>query len=494
MGKKEGSQKRSVTGLYIKTILITCLGLLLSFTNVHANSNNKLETVYHVYIDDEHIGKVDDEAVVQKLVNKKLTSEKQNYEDLDLVIAQSVAIIPEKVFNPSFNNDKVTNKLNDVLTVEANSYAIVVDKEVVGYFADEEVAEKVLKTYQLTYVDEEDLEKLEKENKEAQAEKQNQSTKEIDNKKQIDELPEVGSSLIRDVTFSKDVVIVEKNSLPEDVITLDQGVKLLSKGTLEEKKHKIVAGDVLEKIALQYDLETEELLELNPGITEDSILQIDQELNVTFFEPYMQVVVAEEEVIEKVASFETEIIETDQMYKGDEKIEQTGKDGMKEVHYKLEKINGKETKREVLNEKITEEPVKEIIIKGTKVIPSRGSGNLSWPADGGYVSSKMGTRWGRMHKGIDIARPASRTITAADHGVIEFVGRDGSYGNKIVINHNNGMKTIYAHLSSMDVRVGQTVEKGMKIGIMGSTGNSTGIHLHFEVHQNGSLKNPLDYF
>lgn len=119
---------------------------------------------------------------------------------------------------------------------------------------------------------------------------------------------------------------------------------------------------------------------------------------------------------------------------------------------------------------------------------------MAWPAVGGYISSHLGERWGKMHKGIDIARPSNRNILAADNGVVESAGyNNGGYGNKIVINHNNGMKTVYAHLSSIDVKVGQVVEKGSKIGVMGSTGNSTGIHLHFEVYKSGSLENPTEY-
>ncbi|MDQ7860051.1 M23 family metallopeptidase [Peribacillus frigoritolerans] len=112
---------------------------------------------------------------------------------------------------------------------------------------------------------------------------------------------------------------------------------------------------------------------------------------------------------------------------------------------------------------------------------------------GGYISSKQGQRWGKLHKGIDIARPATRTITAADHGIIETAGNSGGYGNKITIDHNNGYKTVYAHLDSIDVKAGQKIEKGMKIGMMGSTGHSTGVHLHFEIYKNGSLVNPLNY-
>ena len=105
----------------------------------------------------------------------------------------------------------------------------------------------------------------------------------------------------------------------------------------------------------------------------------------------------------------------------------------------------------------------------------------------------MGYRWGRFHKGIDIARPNNLTIKAADNGVVIFAGWDGDFGNKIEIDHRNGFHTIYGHMSSLKVHVGQTVKKGQAIGIMGQAGDATGVHLHFEVHQNGVLKNPLSY-
>ena len=103
----------------------------------------------------------------------------------------------------------------------------------------------------------------------------------------------------------------------------------------------------------------------------------------------------------------------------------------------------------------------------------------------------MGPRWGSYHRGIDIARPSNYTLKAADNGTVTYAGWDGSYGNKVVINHNNGYETVYAHLSSIGVSVGQVVAQGAKIGVMGSTGNSTGTHLHFEVLKNGALVNPL---
>ncbi|MHC8523890.1 M23 family metallopeptidase [Rossellomorea sp. H39__3] len=80
-----------------------------------------------------------------------------------------------------------------------------------------------------------------------------------------------------------------------------------------------------------------------------------------------------------------------------------------------------------------------------------------------------------------------------DNGVVESAGwNDGGYGNKIVIDHQNGYKTIYGHLASISVKAGQKVEQGQKIGVMGDTGQSTGVHLHIEVYKDGKMLNPLD--
>lgn len=133
----------------------------------------------------------------------------------------------------------------------------------------------------------------------------------------------------------------------------------------------------------------------------------------------------------------------------------------------------------------------------TMVAADTGNGELGWPTDGGYISSPMGIRWGKMHKGIDIARTDRSTsppIYAAEDGTVETAGfNDGGYGNMVTIQHGNGMKTLYGHMSSLNVKSGQKVKRGDQIGVMGDTGASKGIHLHFEVHVNGSLQNPTGY-
>jgi len=130
----------------------------------------------------------------------------------------------------------------------------------------------------------------------------------------------------------------------------------------------------------------------------------------------------------------------------------------------------------------------------------RGSGQLMWPVPGhGSVTSGYGMRVHpvfrvlRQHLGIDIGAPHGANVVAADRGTVVTSAYNSSYGNYIVISHGNGFTTLYAHLSSRRVSETDIVNKGQVIGLIGSTGISTGPHLHFEVTQNGSRVNPMHH-
>ena len=126
---------------------------------------------------------------------------------------------------------------------------------------------------------------------------------------------------------------------------------------------------------------------------------------------------------------------------------------------------------------------------------STGDGSSSsgfiWPVSG-VVTSGFGWRWGRMHEGVDIAAPTGTPIRAAAGGTIIYTGYMGGYGNLTIIDHGNGLATAYAHQSSIYIG-GGAVSQGTVIGAVGSTGNSTGPHLHFEVRVNGSAVDPMGY-
>jgi len=126
--------------------------------------------------------------------------------------------------------------------------------------------------------------------------------------------------------------------------------------------------------------------------------------------------------------------------------------------------------------------------KSASVIPA--GGRMVWPTAGYRITQYYSWR----HTGVDIANKIGTPIYAADSGVVTSVGYNrGGYGNQIIIDHGGGKQTRYAHLSSFDVKTGNRVTKGQYIGAMGSTGRSTGPHLHFEVMINGARYNPLNY-
>ncbi|HIV74213.1 MAG TPA: peptidoglycan DD-metalloendopeptidase family protein [Candidatus Pseudogracilibacillus intestinigallinarum] len=174
---------------------------------------------------------------------------------------------------------------------------------------------------------------------------------------------------------------------------------------------------------------------------------------------------------------------------------------------KKEKIKKKEAKFKAKTKKLkledkelaSLEAEKEAENIGTSfsVDTANSNSTLGWPTDGGYISSHVGERWGAMHKGIDIARTDRSTsppIYAAEAGTVESAGMNsGGYGNMVIVDHGNGLKTLYAHMSKITVKSGQKVKRGEQIGVMGTTGDSTGIHLHFEVHNNGNITNPTTF-
>jgi murein DD-endopeptidase MepM/ murein hydrolase activator NlpD len=129
---------------------------------------------------------------------------------------------------------------------------------------------------------------------------------------------------------------------------------------------------------------------------------------------------------------------------------------------------------------------------GTTGSGQPSSGGLIWPCDGVVVSG-FGMRWGRMHEGIDIGCAYGTPNRAAAAGTVIHAGWLGGYGNLVVVDHGNGLSTAYAHASSILVGVGQQVAQGQTVSLVGSTGNSSGPHLHFEVRVNGVAVDPLPY-
>ena len=466
-------------GRYLKAaaaaLIITTLSYNLAFAE--EDTDYKYKQIYHIYLSNEYIGAVDSQKKIEDLIASKEEEASNQYKGLVIDAGANVKVIPELVYKSALDADETIEKLNNELIVEAEAFGITVDGEPIAYLKDAKEYEEVMNKLKLQYVTQEELDAFNA---------RQQST---------EQLPAlaVNETRITEINIKETIEVVEAKVKPDQVLTVDQTVELLSSGALEKTTYKVQQGDVLGSIATKHNLKLIELLDLNHGVTENTVLKIGQELNVTALKPIINIEVISEKLAQEDINFQKIVKEDNTILKGETKVTQKGANGTKETVYRLVNVNGQRTVQQVVTETVKTEPVDEIVVKGTKVIPSRGSGMFSWPTNGGYVSSTMGSRWGSYHRGIDIARPSNYTIKAADNGTVTFVGRDGSYGNKIIINHNNGYQTVYAHLSSFNVNVGQVVQTGSSIGVMGSTGRSTGVHLHFEVLKNGAHVNPLSY-
>jgi murein DD-endopeptidase MepM/ murein hydrolase activator NlpD len=115
-----------------------------------------------------------------------------------------------------------------------------------------------------------------------------------------------------------------------------------------------------------------------------------------------------------------------------------------------------------------------------------------WPADG-PITSPFGRRWGRAHTGVDIDAPAGSAVIAAQSGTVTLAGWKTGYGNTVIIDHGHGISTLYAHQSKLFVHTGEQVTQGEHLGNVGSTGNVTAPHLHYEVHVGGVPRNPMPW-
>ena len=260
-------------------------------------------------------------------------------------------------------------------------------------------------------------------------------------------------------------------------------------------------GDTATSIARQYNLTLSELNRLNNNRVGDD-LKIGMQLNVQTPQTLLHVKVIKKETRTTSLPYKTVTEKDDSRYTDYSKIVTQGKEGVQEITEEVTYINGIETSRTTLSKRVVTEAVDKKVVTGTKKRPQYGgagesSGSLMWPVPSiRNITSYFAYRWGRMHTGIDISGGNSygRTIVAADGGVVSYVRFNSSgYGYHLQINHGNGISTLYGHTSKILVTSGQRVSKGQPIALIGSTGDSTGAHLHFEVIKNGQKVNPLLY-
>ena len=329
---------------------------------------------------------------------------------------------------------------------------------------------------------------------------------EDDGQEVLDKLKEaatadLGDATVKSVDFQEDVSIEAGNVKVSEIQSPEKILEQIQEGKEEVKTHIVEEGESFWMIAHNNDLSVDELQQLNADTVPEK-LQIGQEIVLTKQEPLISVVVTKEVTVEETIAHSTEYKDTSSLLKGENKVVTKGSDGKKSVTYEVKEANGSTLEKNVVKEVVISEPVTEVVNRGTGSIKisSRsaynsggGSGTLAWPLSSNKITSPYGTRSRGFHSGIDLAAKTGTSVYAAAGGTVELASWYYGYGNCIVINHGNGVKTRYAHLSAYKVSVGTTVSRGQLIALSGNTGNSTGPHLHFEVIVNGVTKNPVNY-
>lgn len=214
----------------------------------------------------------------------------------------------------------------------------------------------------------------------------------------------------------------------------------------------------------------------------------------------LQVKVSERVTETQEIAYDTETQEDSELDFGKSETVQEGVPGSEAVTRELTYLNGTLMDDQVVDVQVLQSPTPEIIRRGTRLkngmIGKLGTGTFIWPVP----QYKSISRWANLqvrggHRGVDIAAPYGTPIYASDSGtVVEVVSMHPSWGNYVTIDHGNGYKTLYAHMSSFAVQLGDTVTQGQVIGYVGSTGDSTGNHCHFEMSYNNVLFSAYDVF
>ena len=289
--------------------------------------------------------------------------------------------------------------------------------------------------------------------------------------------------------FAHDIRLVDGVYLQESVSSYADVIQALNEGG-GIHSYTAVEGDTVQSVVDTTGVSFDSLAQMNPDL-----LTLDQEipegtvvLTGASTAELIKVKVVRRDTETVAIPYDTQNSESDQYDFGKVVTLQDGVEGSEEITYETTMIDGTVTDRQAVAYNVLQAPTPKITVTGTKLkngmVAKVGSGSFVWPVPGyKYVS-----RWmGNGHRGADICAAYGTPIIASDSGTIIAAGWHYSYGNYVEIDHGNGYRTLYGHMSSIAVTQGQAVSQGQTIGYVGSTGNSTGNHCHFEMSYNGAL-------
>lgn len=439
----------------IALMVILCLAVALTTRALNT------ETTYIVKVDGNPIGATQDRETFSEIVARLSESEAAR-------IGAEVRLCNKIALESARRNEAVTllteDELADAfrgcLSFTAQGYVISVNGNEVVALSSEEEARGVVSDLRGSY---------------------------------IRAITASGHVTVEDVFIREDVGIKEKEVPSAIFRKRDEAVRILNRGTDKIMSYIVQRGDSLWSIAQANHLSVPDLLKANPEVDDGDFIKEGQNLNLVVPDPYVTLASTETVTFSVAIPYTVEVSYDPEMWPWKETVTQYGESGEKEITQEVTRENGREVSRTTLRERIVSYPVTHKVIRGSRQVPPMGSGQMAWPLQG-QITSYYGWRWGSFHHGIDIGADHGSPIIAADAGMVSFAGWNGGYGYLVRIDHGGGKETWYGHMSRFAVGVGDKVAKGDTIGYVGSTGISTGPHLHFEVRIDGDSENPMSFY
>lgn len=461
----------------ILTIFIVVLSIIVFLLSFNYKQQQDPNTFYKVYLKDEVIGVIHSKKALEDYINQQNQSYKEKYKVPSVNAPTGLEIKKITTYTDKVNKiEEIYERLvqEEAFTIPGYQFNLRKGETIKQvYVTDKEIFDEAVRTTMKTFVGTEDYV--------------------IYNDTVQPEIVTTGR-IIEDI-YVEENITTKKTNIPvtETIYTNAEELSQFLVFGSERKKdtYTVKIGDTITDIALNHQISVEEFLISNTNFTsEKNLLFPGQEVVIEMTNPQISVAIESYMVEDQEARYQTNYEYDENEMQGVDKVIQVGENGLERVSSRVKVVNGV---TEYINPIAKEElkpVVNEIILKGTKFIPSVGSpNNWYWPTiSGWYVSSNYGYRispiTGRreLHTGLDLGGVGCGSeIYAVTNGKVVEAKYHYINGNYVCIDHSYGEYTCYNHMSKMLVKVGDVVSRGQRIGLTGDTGWATACHLHLEV-------------
>lgn len=490
----------------ISFLIVAIIGVSLFIFSFGNKGHSKANEIYQVYLNGNKIGSITNAEDLYDLIDERQLEIKEKYGVKNVYPPNGFDIVKSYTYNDIVSDvDEIYKQIESVDDFTIKGYTITIhytepDKDTNEIPQDlkinvlnKKIFNEAIMNFIYSFVG-------------------HDGYKNFINDTQPD-IKDVGKK-IEKMYFQENITIKENHiSVKEKIFTNSAELSqyLLFGDDIKEEKYTIQTGDTIEKVADSHKLNTQEFLVANPKYRdENSLLTIGDTVSIALINPVISLVSEIYEVEDVEQHYEKQTVYDNNKPYSYSQVTQQGRNGVTRLTEVYKSINGADQQGEVLKKEVLVETVNQITTKGKKPEQVIGhyvddGGDWAWPTNKGYkITSGFTWRWGKHHDAIDIAYlPLNSPIYAARGGTVvtakRGTGSGWTLGNYVVIDHGNGIYTLYAHLNTISVSAGQTVAKGKVLGGMGQTGQATGVHLHFGAfygmpYNGGRAFNPLELY